>query len=440
MSRLTRDREVAARLLLRQAREQGRLDVWMRSESRGLPEAGRRRVQALVYGINRQRSLLAAWLDPLLKRPLARQDEPVRIALELGSYELLFQDSVPDRAAVDQAVRLVRRLGQGGRAGLVNAVLRNMARQERPPELPDRVADPLGWAEVIASHPRWLIDEMAALMSEARVADLAEAANREAPLAIALRDVDDDDVVQALDGERSPAVPGAVLLRNRPKGSVEALPGFDEGRWWVQDVGAQAVAAMLGVGEGATVLDACAAPGGKTLAAAVRVGPTGRVVAVDRSARRLRMLERSLERLGLDGVEILERDLLAAPWDGPTFDAVLLDAPCSGLGVLRRHPEIRWSRGPGDPKHQAARQRSLMLRVADAVAPGGVLVYSVCTFTRVETLEVLEDFLGRRADFRIDPPQLDPSLLDGPYLRTRPDLHDADAFFAVRLVRSETTP
>ena len=439
MSRLTRDRETAARLLLRLSREQGRLDAWLGEEGRRLQPVERRRVHALVYGINRNRTLLAAWLDPLLRRPLERQDDPVRVALMVGTYELLFQDSVPDRAAVDQAVRLIRRLGQGGRAGLINAVLRRVARRELPPDLPDRRDAPLAWAEVVASHPRWLLDEMAALVPEGEVADLAEANNREAPLVIRLRDPADEAMVQALGGERSALVPGAVLLRSRPRGPVDELPGFGQGRWWVQDLGAQAVGALLDVVPGAHVLDACAAPGGKTLAAAVLAGPGGKVVAVDRSAGRLRLLRGSLERLGLEGVEILERDLLDAPWDGPTFDAVLLDAPCTGLGVLRRHPEIRWSRRPSDPGMQATRQRSLLLRVADAVAPGGALVYSVCTFTRAETLDVLEDFLGRRDDFRVEVPAVDPALLDGPYLRTRPDLHDADAFFAARLVRSQGT-
>lgn len=436
MSRLTRDREATAQLLLRQDRETGRLDVWMRQETRRLQPAERRRVHALVYGINRNRTLLAAWLDPLLKRPLDRQDDPVRVSLMLGTYELLFQDSVPDRAAVDQAVRLIRRLGQGGRSGLVNAVLRRIARQEAVPELPDRDADPLGWAQVAASHPRWLLDEMAMFASPAQVADIAAANNAEAPLAIRLRDPGDDAMVEALGGERSTLVPGAVVISERPRGPVDALPGFDEGRWWVQDLGAQAVGALLAVKPGARVLDACAAPGGKTLAAAVEAGPDGRVVAVDRSAGRLGLLRDSVQRLGLTGVEILERDLLAAPWPGPTFDAVLLDAPCTGLGVLRRHPEIRWSRRPSDPKLQAARQRSMLLRVADAVAPGGTLVYSVCTFSQAETTGVLEDFLKRRDDFALQAPDLDPRLLDGCYLRTRPDLHDADAFFAARLVRA----
>jgi 16S rRNA (cytosine967-C5)-methyltransferase len=275
-----------------------------------------------------------------------------------------------------------------------------------------------------------------------QVADWAAADNREPPLVIRLRDPADDAMVTELGGARSELVPGAVVLSERPRGPVEELPGFAAGRWWVQDLGAQAVVAMLAVEPGHRVLDACAAPGGKTLAAAVHAGPEGRVVAVDKSAGRLGLLRRAVQRVGLSGVEVLERDLLAAPWAGGTFDSVLLDAPCTGLGVLRRHPEIRWARRPSDPGMQAARQRSLLLRMTDAVAPGGVLVYSVCTFSRAETTGVLEDFLSRRADFRVEEPptgSIHPGLLDGPYLRTLPHLHDADAFFAVRLVRERGT-
>ena len=441
MIRSTPDREAAARLLLRQSQEQGRLDLWLRDQTRQLAPLERRRVHALVYGVTRNRTLLGLHLAPFLRRPMRRQTEELQVVLLLGAYELLYQDSVPDRAAVHEAVQLARSLGQNKATGFVNAVLRKVARAERPPRLPDRVDQPLDWAEQVASHPRWLVDEMAAVAPE-EVADWAEAHNREPPLTIRLRDPGDDAIVGALGGTRSELVPGAVTLGERPKGPVEELPGFAEGRWWVQDLGAQAVVAMLAVQPGQQVLDACAAPGGKTLAAALHAGPDGRVVAVDRSAGRLGLLRAATRRIGLTGVEILQRDLLAAAWDGGHFDAVLLDAPCTGLGVVRRHPEIRWNRLPSDLGLQAARQRSLLLRLAEAVAPGGTLVYSVCTFSRAETTGVLDDFLSRREDFAEEAPPagaLDAALLDGSRLRTRPHLHDADAFFAVRLVRERGT-
>ena len=157
---LTTDRKVASRLLRRQLREEGRLDLWLADEARELSSEESRRVRALVYGGNRQRSLLSAHLDPYLKRPMSDQAPVVQIALLLGTYEILFQDGVPDRAAVSQAVQLVREFGGGGRTGLVNAILRRVARAEIPPRLPERAKEPGAWAEYVASHPRWLVHRM----------------------------------------------------------------------------------------------------------------------------------------------------------------------------------------------------------------------------------------------------------------------------------------
>jgi 16S rRNA (cytosine967-C5)-methyltransferase len=440
--RLSPDRKAAADLLLRLIDEEGRLDAWFGPATERLSPTERRRVHALVYGIVRNRTLLARSIDPYLKRPLHAQDREVQVALLLGGYELLWQDSVPDRAAVHQAVQLIRELGQDGRCGFINAVMRRLARRDLELELPDRAEEPEAWAEVAASHPGWLVTRMGELVTPAEVADWAEANNAEPPFAIRLRDPDDEAAIEAIGGRRLESIPGAVIVDDRPRGPIDQLPGFAEGRWWVQDPGAQAVVALLGLRPGASMLDACAAPGGKALAAAVEVGESGRVVAVDRSARRLGRLHESLDRLRMTGVEVVERDLLEEPWTGDLFDAVLLDAPCSGLGVIRRHPEIRWNRQPQDSRLQAARQRTLLASVADAVAPGGALVYSVCTFSREETDAVVDDFLAGDPRFELaDPaaaaPGLSGSLLADRRLRTYPHRDDADAFFAVRLVRTE---
>ena len=191
---------------------------------------------------------------------------------------------------------------------------------------------------------------------------------------------------------------------------------------------------------GQRILDACAAPGGKSFSAAVDVGPEGRILAMDRSAKRLENLERSAERLGMTQIEVEQRDLLAEPWDGETFDAVLLDAPCSGLGVIRRHPEIRWSREEVDLRRQSARQKTLMAAVAPGVRPGGRLVYAVCSFSREETVDVVDSFLSDNPQFRRMPvataaPKIADSLYTEEALRTYPHLHDADAFFGAVLER-----
>ena len=442
---LTGDRLHAAEVLVRQFRQPGRVEQWLSDGHPELSPGERRRAWALVYGVLRGKTRLERRLSPYLKKPFDKQAVEVRAALLLCAFELDSMDAVPDRAAVHQAVELVRALGQEERTGFVNAVLRRLARQELTPELPDRAVAPRLWAEQVASHPRWLVDEMAARLGEEEAANWCEANNRQPPIFVRLRDPLPEELaasVEQLPLEEEPLVPGALRLAPEP-GRVSALPGFTEGAFWVQDAAAQAVGLLLGLQPGMRVLDACAAPGGKTLSAAQAVGPDGSVLAVDRSRPRLALLSESAQRLGMDNVEVESRDLLKEPWgsregDG-VFDAVLLDAPCSGLGVIRRHPDVRWSRGPEALAQYSRTQTDLLRSVAPAVAPNGVLVYSVCSFTDLETERVIAAFLGdcearfRLADPRAVLPGVCQPLLEGDVLRTYPHRHDMDAFFAARM-------
>lgn len=435
---LTTDRKVASRLLLRQLSDDGRLDLWVGKATARLAPEESRRVRALVYGVNRQRSLLGEHLAPYLRRPLEDQDPVVRIALLMGVYELLFQNGVPDRAAVSQAVQLVREEDGVGRTGLVNAILRRVARSDIPPELPSRDSAPQTWAETVASHPRWLVERMVSRVGASGAADWADANNQRPPLWIRRS----SSLGLLPPGvEASDVVPGAFRLSPASGSRVSELDGFSGGHWWVQDLAAQAVAGLLNAQPGQAILDACAAPGGKSFAAAVGVGAEGSVVAVDRSEARLEQLRGGVERLRMSQIQVEQRDLLAEPWSGRTFDSVLLDAPCSGLGVIRRHPEVRWNREVADLKRQAARQKTLLAAVAPAVRAGGRLVYAVCSFSAEETDAVVASFLRDYPAFRLIPgreaaPDLDTGLFDGDVLRTYPHRHDADAFFGAVLERS----
>jgi 16S rRNA (cytosine967-C5)-methyltransferase len=471
--RLSAERRLAGQLLLRVDESGGRLDRWLADGARALSEQEARRARALVYGVLRQRTRLARRLEPMLKRPFAEQDPEVQVALLLGAFELLHLGGVPPRAAVDQAVEQARALHAESRTGLVNAVLRKLAGPGAPAErLPERGADPLGWAEAACSMPRWIVDELAAQLGAVEAAAACEAFQQEAKLALRFLplggpDGAADDGSDARTREALHALPGAsagrlgdpqaILLLGAAGGGIAALPGMAEGRVQVQDEAAQAVVSLLGLRPGDRVLDACAAPGGKAVAAAQLVGPAGHVVALDRDAERLRLLEQAPARLARPWLVPMQRDLLAEPWgaragdragDGGgvalTFDAVLLDAPCSATGVLRRHPDVRWTRREADLSGHAARQLALLESLAPAVAPGGCLVYAVCSFARAETGEVVRAFLAsesaRRLRIRLDerPAMTHPvsmELLDGPFLRTWPHRHDSDGFFAARFVR-----
>jgi len=448
--RLTPDRRLAAEVLLRQFNRPGRVDHWLREGAERLDGPEARRSWARVYGVLRHRGHLGAVLRPYLRFPLEEQGVELQVALLLGSYDLLHMDTVPDRAAVDQGVELARFLGEGRKTGLVNAVLRRVSRDDKPVRLPDRDKSPLAWASTVASHPAWIVDEMAARVGGAETAQWCEVNNQEPPLTLCLRTPapsGHDDLRGQLVGVPGEYVEDALVLTERPLGGVHALPGFEDGAFWVQDEAAQAVCRLLDLRPGMRVLDACAAPGGKTLAAAQKLGPRSLVVAVDVDEVRLRLLKESVDRVGFSNrVAIQRRDLLLEPWttrsgDGG-FEVVLLDAPCSGLGVIRRHPDIRWARTREDLGRYADRQVGLLESVAPAVVAGGTLVYAVCSFSRAENEEVVERFLASKAgrDFSIGTlkgctPAIPESMVDGEFMRSYPHRHGADAFFAARLER-----
>lgn len=313
---------------------------------------------------------------------LAKSSPDERLtALLLGAAaQILFMD-VPDHAAVDTAVALARSDRRLERyAGLANAVLRRVGR-----ERDDILAsiDSLG-----DDTPDWLRERWIATYGEATARAIADAHGREAGLDVTVRD-DAPGWAEKLGGRVLPT--GSVRLDNRER--VRDLPGYGEGRWWIQDAAAAIPATLLRTGPGQRVIDLCAAPGGKTaqLAAAGAA-----VVAVDRSDKRLKRLRENLERLGLSA-EIRVADALSLPDDA--FDAVLLDAPCSSTGTIRRHPDVAWTKRPEDVTKLADLQARLLDKAAALTKPGGLLVYCTCSLEREEGEDQAANFLARHPDF-----------------------------------------
>ncbi len=364
----------------------------------------------LAYGVMRRRGHVDAALRELSARPLGAMDPAVRAALRVGAFELLYART-PKHAAVHQAVETVRALGAGRAHGMVNAVLRKL----RAPEHLSR-ADEL-------DHPAWLVDRW----TDRYGAEATErwcAANAEPPpLFLVRRDRSappPDDAAPAEVGGRT--LPGVWRV---PTGDPTTRPDFQAGGWWVQDAASVAVADLVPGGEGTRVLDACAAPGGKSF----RLASRGlRVLATDRDARRLKLVDEGAKRLGLP-VETRVLD-----WTRPghealgTFEAVLVDAPCSGLGTVRRHPEIRWRRTEPDLLGAAALQERILGAAASHVAPGGALIYAVCSPEPEEGEAVIAQFLATHREFGVEE-----------RLSTAPPQAGEDAHFAVRMRRS-TSP
>ena len=391
-------------------------------EGRPLADAGpgeAARARRLALAALRQRSRAEAALRP----HLARRPAPgVQALLVLAAAEML-GEGAPAHAVVSDAVTIARGMPGGRRvAGMVNAVLRRVAEGGRP-----------AWdAAPPPRMPGWLRGRVSSAFGGARTAAIEAAHERGAPLDLTPADGDAASLAARLGGTALPT--GTVRLLEA--GRVSALPGHAEGAWWVQDAAAALPARMLGAGPGERVLDLCAAPGGKTMQLAAA---GAHVTALDASEARLGRLRENLARTGL-AAEVVAADALA--WEGGPFDAVLLDAPCSATGTIRRHPELPLIRGPEGLAELAALQGALLDRAAGLVRPGGRIVYAVCSLLPEEGPGRVAEALRRHPGLSVEPaplPGTEAHWWRNDALRTAPDLQaeagGMDGFFAVRLRR-----
>lgn len=344
-------------------------------------------LQNVAYGVFRQLGLLRSILGALLARPLTDRD--VEALLLVALYQLQFTVAAP-YAVVDQAVQASSRLGKGAAKGLVNAVLRNFLRRR------DGLLDQAKRSESARwSYPQWWIDELRHAYP-AQYAGILEQGNQHPPmtLRVNLRRIARDDYQQLLRDEdvAAEAVGPAALMLVHPIG-VERLPGFGEGLVSVQDLSAQYVPALLDLADGQRVLDACAAPGGKT--AHLLETAAIEVTALDSDAQRLQRVRDTLARLQLTADKLLAADAAqtAAWWNGRPFDRILLDAPCTASGIVRRHPDIKWLRRAADVQTMAQQQRALLDALWHTLAAGGKLLYATCSVFAAENAEQISTFL-----------------------------------------------
>ncbi|KAB7627244.1 16S rRNA (cytosine(967)-C(5))-methyltransferase RsmB [Alkalilimnicola sp. S0819] len=392
---------LAAVRVLAQVLDQGRsLAEALPQVQRELPERDRALVQELCYGVLRRRDLLQAVLEQLLSKPLRAREREVQLLLLVGLHQILHMRT-PPHAAVSATVEVTRVLGKKWAAGLANAVLRRALR-ERESLL---AAVP---AAARLSHPDWLQDALRdAWPKEAE--GLMEANNLHPPMSLRVNTQRQsrDEYRRELDEAGIAAAPGPhaeeALLLEKPRG-VESLPGFAEGRVSVQDQAAQLAAALLDVPAGARVLDACAAPGGKTCHLLERQPELAELVAVELDPLRMPRIQENLARLELHA-KLVEGDA-ARPadwWDGRPFERILLDAPCSATGVIRRHPDIKWLRRADDIPRLAALQEKLLEALWPLLAEGGRLLYATCSVLPVENSEQIQRFLTRHPEARCEP-------------------------------------
>ena len=445
-------RELALGVLDRVDRRQAYADVLLsaRLDRAGLAEADAALLTRTVYGTLRWRGRIDRVLGSLLRNPLEDLDPLVRNLLRLGGYELLFLDRVPAYATVNELVELARRRAGPGKARLVNAVLRRIADREREAWAPPSSSGKMEDVAARVSHPPWLVRMWREQLGADESRLLMEANNEEAPLVLRAngRRIGRDELVRRLRGRGLDAMPGAwspLAVRLRGSASPAALAEFREGLCQVQGEASQLVGFLAGPEPGMQVLDVCAAPGGKTTHMAELMDDRGEIAACDISERGLGRLADNARRLGLRCIRAHAGDAARDLPDEPgSFHRVLVDAPCSGLGTLRAHPEIRWRRTPKDLERLAALQAAILDHAASRVRPGGVLVYATCTLSRVENEAVVESFVERHAGFAVEDaaphlPEAARSMTRGRYFTALPHRHDTDGFFAARMRRGGAT-
>jgi 16S rRNA (cytosine967-C5)-methyltransferase len=396
----------------------------------------------LVYGTLRWQRYLDWILAPHSRRRLETLDARVRVILRMTAYQIAMLDRVPTFASVNDAVTLAPRTA--GVKPFVNAVLRSFARRAPREREPAPPPDPVDSLATRCSFPTWLAARWIARFGREDAEALMRASDERPPLTLranALRTSRD-----AL-AERLAAEEGLTVrpTRHAPEGLVVSAGGapaswraFGDGSFAVQDEASMLIARLLAPEPGATVADVCAAPGTKTTHLAELMADRGRVLAFDREPERLARVREAAARLGITIIDTHDGtvDALAPGFRG-ACDAVLVDAPCSNLGVLRRNPEVKWRRQPSDLGPASRQQSEILAAAATMVMPGGRLVYATCSLEPEENEAVVGAFLRARPDFAIDAPDKFPLPLDPDgWLRCRPDRHGTDGFTAVRFHRS----
>ena len=418
-----------------------------------LPRRDRALANALIYGTLRWRGQLDWIIGPFSQKKLAQVDTEVMWLLRMALFQIIHMDKIPVSAAVNTAVTVAKSHIHKGAAGFVNAVLRKAATHWQTVTPPDPDTAPAQFISAEKSLPIWLAGRWISRFGMEKTMQLGDAINEIPPITLRVNTLKTSrkDLLKHLlpqvrrAWETSLSTVGISV--KGPSMALHQLEAFKSGEFQVQDEAAQLVSAhFLTPLPGERILDACAGLGGKTGHMAQLMNNKGEVVAGDVDPAKLKLLQQEMERLGIDivatrTVNLLKKETLdfSAP-----FDRVLVDAPCSGLGVLRRNPDTKWKRTKKDLARLAVRQEKMLLNAADMVTPGGCLTYAVCSCEPRENETVVRNFLARRPDFTIDRKtalghgarENNPVSPEG-FFRTWPDTLDMDGFFAVALIRKK---
>lgn len=391
----------------------------------------------LCYGVLQNRGKLDFYLKQLLTGKLKDLHPAVRDILHLGLYQIFLMDKIPESAAVNESVDLAKKYCKKVRTapGLVNGVLRNAVRNRNSIKEPTDLCDRY-------SHPQKLIDLLTAYVGKEKLEAMLQANNMVAPTVVQVntKKIPAEKLQEKLQSEgveaaAHPWLSDCLVLTNT--GNLEMLPSFTEGLFYVQDAAAKLSVLCAQIPEGASVLDCCAAPGGKSFAAAI--AGAGQVISCDIHAHKVGLLQNGADRLSLSQIEPRQQDAtkFVPDWEN-TMDVVIADVPCSGYGIIRKKPDIRY-KDPDTMADLPRLQLAILKNQARYVRPGGVLLYSTCTLVRKENEGVVEKFLKENPDFFTEKLTLPPVFAENStgMLKLIPGEYDTDGFFICRLRRKE---
>ena len=411
-----------------------------------LTDLDRRLVTELVYGSVRRMRAIDFIIDKLATKKSSRQPPDLRTILHLGLYQLQYLNHIPPSAAVNTTVQLAKENKLSGLSSFVNGLLRQYIRLTETDLNPLTITNYKSSVErlgILHSFPDWLVELWIKQIGETETEQLCEWFNQSPtihlrinPLKSSIAQIETAFQAQNISTSRIPHLPQALRL-NGSTGAIQNLPGYSEGLWTIQDSSAQLVTHLLDPQPGETIIDACAAPGGKTTHSAELMQDTGTIYACDKTASRLKKLTENADRLQMKSIKIHTGDSRQFPEFINLADRVLLDAPCSGLGTLHRRADARWRHTPENIQQQSQLQSELLANSAKFVKSGGVLVYATCTIHPLENEQVVRSFLDSNPDWQIEPPTIDLPVQPSPegWVKVWPHKHQMDGFFMVRLKR-----
>ena len=394
----------------------------------------------IVYGVMQNRMLLDFYIGAYCTQKPDHLQPPLLEILRIGAYQIIYLDKIPDSAAVNTSVELAKLAKRGQASGLVNAVLRKLSQNKKAlPPVPER--DDVQRLSIQYSHPKWFVKRLVSLLGREEAERFLACDNQIAPITVQVNPL--KTTLEALTEELQQAgisvqphswVPDCLELSGT--GDLAALPSFREGKFLVQDPAARLVSLIAGIRPGQKVLDVCAAPGGKSLSAAFAMAGNGSIVACDLHENKLKRIQESADRLGVNIITAQAADgrVFRPEWEA-SFDTVLVDAPCSGLGIIRKKPDTRYKKAD-DLFTLPVVQAAILDNAARYVRPGGTLVYSTCTILPEENEQVTEAFLAEHADFGLEPFELPlPVGKSDGSLTLWPQRHDTDGFYICRMTR-----